>query len=198
MMNTQAVKSLGRGAPGTVRTLRAGGILPLGSAGGRLEVLHGRVWLTRSGDLEDHVIDSGQGLIVPHSGRALVEGWGDAEPAVVAWRPGSVFDRIVAFARAAFGRCWDIVDPVRRIGAGAFAAVVALLAGALLFGPLSESRTRTLLAPTTVLHNSVGARTSIGLDAGTRTGPSHDVSAVARERARITAQEARRRPAGAA
>jgi hypothetical protein len=198
MMNTQALKSLGGDAPEAVRTLRAGGILPLGSAGGRLEVLRGRVWLTRSGDLEDHVIDSGQGLIVPPSGRTLVEDWGAAEPAVVAWRPGSVFDRIVALARAAFGRCWDIVDPVRRIEVGAFGVVVALSLGAFLFGPLSESRTRTLLAAPTVLHNSAGARTSIGLDAGTRTGSSNDVSADARERARITAQQARRRPAGPA
>ena len=58
-MNTQVMKSLGRVAPGAVRTLRPGRILPLGSAGGRLQVLHGRVWLTRSGDLDDHVIDSG-------------------------------------------------------------------------------------------------------------------------------------------
>lgn len=195
-MNTQVVKSLGRAAPGTVRSLRVGRILPLGSTGGRLDVLHGRVWLTRAGDLEDHVIDSGQGLVVPPSGRALVEDWGD-EPAVVAWRQATVRDRIRAIT-GAFGRCWDIVDPVRRIEVGAFAAVVALAVGAFLFGPLSESRTRSLLAPTTVLHNSAGARTSIGLDAGTRTGPSDDVSAAARERARITAQEARRRPAGAA
>jgi hypothetical protein len=93
-----------------------------------------------------------------------------------------------------FGRCWDIVDPVRRFGVGAVAVVAALSAGALVFGPMSESRTRALSAPT-VLHNSGGARTSIGLDAGTRTGPSNDVSADARERARVTAQEARRRPA---
>ena len=195
-MNTQAVKSLGRAAPGTVRTLGAGRILPLGSAGGRLEVLHGRVWLTRSGDLEDHVIDSGQGLIVPPSGRTLVEDWGD-EPAVVAWRPATVVDRIRAIAGAAFGRCWDIVGPLRRIEVGVFAAVVALSVGAFVFGPLSESRTRALAAPA-VLHNSAGARTSIGLDAGTRTGSSNDVSADARQRARITAQEARRRPAGPA
>jgi hypothetical protein len=197
MMNTQAAKSLGRVTPGIVRTLRAGRILPLGSAGGRLEVLHGRVWLTRSGDLEDHVIDSGQGLIVPPSGRTLVEDWGD-EPAVVAWRPATVLDRVRRIAGAAFGRCWDIVDPLRRIEAGVFAVVVALSVGAFVFGPLSESRTRALLAAPAVLHNSAGARTSIGLDAGTRTGSSNDVSADARQRARVTAQEARRRAAGAA
>ena len=181
-----------------LETLRRGAVLPLGSGGGRLEVLRGRVWLTRSGDLDDHVVDSGATLAVPAAGRSLVEAWDDAEPAVVAWQPTPVAARIGARVRALFGRCWDIVDPLRRVEVGAFAAVVALSVGAFVFGPLSESRTRSLLAPPTVLHNSAGARTSIGVDAGTRTGPSNDVSADARERARVTAQEARRRAARAA
>ena len=51
-MNAQ-VESIGSGLPATgLRTLRAGNVLPLGSSGGKLEVLHGRVWLTRSGDPE--------------------------------------------------------------------------------------------------------------------------------------------------
>jgi Protein of unknown function (DUF2917) len=197
MMNTQAVKSLGRAAPGSVRTLRTGRILPLGSAGGRLEVLHGRVWLTRAGDLDDHVIDSGQGLLVPPSGRALVEAWGDEEPALVAWRPATLLDRIGAGLNAAFGRCWDIVDPRRRIGAGTLAAVVALVSGGLLFGPLSDARTRTLAAPP-VLHNSAGTNSRVSLDAGVPRGASVDAGARHRERARNAAQEARRRTTGAA
>ena len=36
-MNAQVIKSLSQVAPGAVRTLRAGRILPLGSTGGRLE-----------------------------------------------------------------------------------------------------------------------------------------------------------------
>src|SRR5205809_366498 len=106
-------------------------------------------------------------------------------------------DRVAARLRTMFGRCWDIVDPVRRVGLGTVAMVVALSVGAFLFGPLSEARTRSLATPT-VLHNSAGARTSIGLDAGTRTGSSNDVSADARERARNTAPEARRRAPRAA
>ena len=47
-----------------LETLRGGAIMPLGTSGGRLEVLHGRVWLTRSGDLDDHVVDSGAELSV--------------------------------------------------------------------------------------------------------------------------------------
>jgi len=180
-----------------LETLRVGAIMPLGSGGGRLEVLHGRVWLTRSGDLDDHVVESGAALTVPAAGHSLIEAWDDSEPALVAWQPTPLAARLGARVRAMFGRCWDIVDPLRRVEVGVFAAVVALSVGAFVFGPLSESRTRALLAPATVLHNSGGARTSIGLDAGTRTGSSNDVSADARERARVTAQEARRRAARA-
>jgi hypothetical protein len=178
--------------------LRGGAIKPLGSGGGRLEVLHGRVWLTRSGDLDDHVVESGAELTVPAAGRSLIEAWDESEPALVAWQPTPLIARVGARIRSMLGRCWDIVDPIRRVEVGVFAAVVALSVGAFVFGPLSEARTRTLLAPATVLHNSAGARTSIGIDAGTRTGSSNDVSADARHRARGTANEARRRPAGPA
>ena len=174
-----------------VETLRAGTLLPLGASGGRLEVLHGRVWLTRSGDLDDYVVKAGATLDVPAAGQSLIEAWDESEPALVAWQPTPLVERLGAPARAMFGRCWVIVDPIRRVGIGTVAMVVALSVGAFLFGPLSEERSRALAAPT-VLHNSGGARTSIGLDAGTRTGSSNDVSADARERARVPAQEARR------
>src|SRR6478735_1648409 len=197
MMNTQVIKSLGRVAPGAVRTLRPGRILPLGSAGGRLQVLHGRVWLTRSGDLDDHVIDSGQGLIVPPRGSALVEAWGDSEPALVAWSPPTWLDRIAALANAALGRCWEIVSPARRIGAGSVAAAIAIVSYALLFGPLSDARTRTLAAAP-VLHNSVGTSSRVSLDAGVPRGTSVDAGASQRPGARDPANQARRRPAGPA
>ena len=180
-----------------LETLRGGALLPLGAGGGRLEVLHGRVWLTRAGDLDDHVVEAGATLTVPAAGQSLIEAWDESEPALVAWRPTPLVDRIVAPLRSVFGRCWDIVDPLRRVGVGTVAMVVALSVGAFLFGPLSEARSRALAAPT-VLHNSAGARTSIGLDAGPRTGSPNDVSADARERARTPAQEARRRAARAA
>jgi len=196
-MHTQDIWS-GLVSPGHhVETLRGGAVKPLGSGGGHLEVLHGRVWLTRSGDLDDHVVGTGARLDLPPAGQALIEAWDDREPALVAWRPTSFAERIRGRARTLLARCWDIVDPLRRVEIGVFAAVVALAVGSFLFGPLSESRTRTLLAPETVLHNSGGARTSIGLDAGSRTGSSNDVSAAA-ERARNTAAQARRRPSRAA
>lgn len=177
-----------------LETLRAGAILPLGAGGGRLEVLHGSVWLTRSGDLDDHVVGTGAALTVPATGQSLIEAWDDREPALVAWQPTPLAARLGARVRAMFGHCWDIVDPLRRVGVGVVVVIAALSAGALVFGPLSDSRTRALVAPA-VLHNSAGARTSIGLDARTRTGSANDVSAGPRERARVTAQETRRRPA---
>ena len=180
-----------------IETLRGGSIMPLGAGGGRLEVLHGRVWLTRTGDLDDYVVEPGMKVAVPAAGRSVIEAWDESDPALVAWRPTPLVERLGARVRALFRRCWDIVDPLRRVGVGAVAVVAALSAGTLVFGPMSESRTRALIAPM-VLHNSDGARTSIGLDAGTRTGPSDDVSADSRERARSTTQEARRRAARAA
>jgi len=197
MMHTQDIWSGLVSPRHHVETLRAGTLLPLGASGGRLEVLHGRVWLTRSGDLDDYVVKAGATLDVPAAGQSLIEAWDESEPALVAWQPTPLVERLGAPVRAMFGRCWDIVDPVRRVGIGTVAMVVALSVGAFLFGPLSEARSRALAAPT-VLHNSAGARTSIGVDAGTRTGSSNDVSADARERARNTAQEARRRASRAA
>ena len=197
-MHTQDIWS-GLVSPGhRIETLLPGcAIVPLGSGGGRLEILRGRVWLTRSGDIDDHVVDTGATLAVPAAGQSLIEAWDDTEPALVAWQPTPLRERPGARVRAMFGRCWDIADPLRRLGVGTVAMVAALSVGAFLFGPLSEARTRSLARPT-VLHNSGGARTSIGLDAGTRTGSSNDVSADARERARVPAQEARRRAARAA
>src|SRR5450432_1259143 len=197
MMNTQLMTSFWKPAASAVRTLRDGRILPLGTAGGCLEVLHGRVWLTRAGDPDDHVVESGQTICIPPLGSALVESWDEAQPALVAWRPGSVTGRIRAAFKAAFGHCWDIVDPARRLGAGSLAAAVALIAGALLFGPLSDARTRALAAPT-VLHNSVGTSSRVNHDAGATKGPAADGAARPQERARVAAQEARRRAAGAA
>ena len=73
-----------------VRTLQPGRVVPLGSAGGKLEVLHGRVWLTRAGDRDDHFVDLGQSVVIPASGRVLVEALDDARPALIAWRPGTL------------------------------------------------------------------------------------------------------------
>jgi hypothetical protein len=198
MMNTQAT-AVGSGLPATaLRVLRGGSVVSLGSAGGKLEVLHGRVWVTRSGDPDDHFVDFGHSVVVPASGRALVEALDDGKAALIAWRPQTVFDRVAAGLHAMFDRCWEIVDAPHRIGAGVAAALLALVIGALVFGPLSEARTRSLAAAA-VLHNGTGANPRAGVDAAPASrGARADASAGIRERARGAAQEARRGPAGAA
>ena len=197
-MNTQEMTTLSPLGPDNVRTLRPGRVVRLGSQGGKLEVLHGRVWLTRAGDRDDHFVDFGQSVVIPASGRVLVEAIDDARPAVIAWQPWTVTGRVAATLRSSFGRCWEIVDPARRIGAGAVAAAIALVAGALLFGPLSEGRSRDLAAAT-LLHNSGASSARLGADArSTPRGPRADAGAELRERARSAAPEARRRAPGVA
>jgi hypothetical protein len=199
MMNTQLSVPVSSAREDHLRVLQGGRVLPLGSAGGKLEVLHGRVWLTRTGDRDDHFVDFGQSVVVPASGRVLVEAIDDGRPALIAWRPGTFADRIAAVLHATFGRCWEIVHPAPRIGVGALAAAIALVSGALVFGPLSEARTRELAA-SGLLHNSAGPNVRAGADARPLPrGPRSDAGAArSRERARSTAQEARRRAPGVA
>ena len=122
-MNAQ----LGSSFPGNVRSLDGGRVVRLGSAGGRLEVLHGRVWLTRAGDPDDYFIDHGRSVVVPASGRALVEALDDGQPALIAWRPRTLTDRLGDLIGSTFRRCWEIADPALRIVAGALAAAIALV-----------------------------------------------------------------------
>jgi len=196
MMNTQLESSLSGARRGHLELLQGGRVLPLGASGGKLEVLHGRVWLTRAGDPDDYFVDFGHSMVVPSSGRTLVAAIDDAKPALVAWRPLGVVERAAAAVRAVTERCWEIVDPAPRIGTGAVAAIVVVLAGALVFGPLSDARTRTL-ATAAVLHNGGAATARLGADARTLTErPRSD--AVAGERAGGATQEAGRRTPGAA
>jgi len=63
---------------------------------GEFVVTHGRLWLTREGDLDDHVLEPGH--------RVVVEPWQRGERTVIAWRasPQSVFGALPR-AAAAFG-----------------------------------------------------------------------------------------------
>nr|HET7859259.1 DUF2917 domain-containing protein [Caldimonas sp.] len=194
-MNTQLESPVPGAGRDRLELLHGGRVLPLGASGGKLEVLHGRVWLTRAGDPDDHIVDFGNSIVVPSSGRALVAALDDVRPALVAWRPRGLAERAAAALHGFTGRCWDIVDPAPRIAAGALAAVLVVLAGALVFGPFSDARTRTLAAPA-VLHNGGAATARPGADATTLAErPRADASG---ERAAIAAQEAGRRPAGVA
>ena len=53
---------------------------------GKLSVSAGRVWVTRSGDLDDHVLAAGQALAVGAHEEVVVEPWIEGTPAHLAWR----------------------------------------------------------------------------------------------------------------
>ena len=53
---------------------------------GRLTVAHGRVWLTREGDLDDHVLSAGQTLQLRADEQVVVEPWIGGTSACLAWR----------------------------------------------------------------------------------------------------------------
>jgi len=193
-MNTQSLNVPPKVGESSLKTLRAGQVMALGAAGGRLEVLHGRVWLTREGDLDDHVVATGESLRIAPNGSALIEAWDDEDPALVAWRPGTLVDRLSAYLRSVLSRGWEIVDPAPRISAGTVAALLALFVGAAVLGPFSDSRSKALAAPA-VLHNTLGLSAPVGVAGQDREGIRSDAGAATPGRARFVAQEARRRSA---
>ena len=59
----------------------------IGGRAGELTVLAGRVWLTRDGDLADHVLERGARVNVGWAERAVVESWERDQSAMLQWRP---------------------------------------------------------------------------------------------------------------
>ena len=196
MMNTQQSTFLGSASAAAVRALPAGHVVALGSGGGEVSILSGRVWLTSAGDPSDHVLGAGESYRVGYSGATLVETWSRGAPALISWRPRSLVERVRDHFARSCERCWELMSPAGRVGIGSAAALTAILVAGLLFGPVSEARVRALakpVAPSALLHNAVGGAagaTAIrgSLAYGNDTG----------DRARVAAQEARRRAAGAA
>ena len=176
MMNTQQSSTfLGSVSAEAVRALPAGHVVALGTGGGQVSILSGSVWLTRSGDPDDHFLAAGESFAVRDSGQTLVETWSQGAPAVIAWQPRTLLERL----GDRFARCWELVNPAERVGLGSVAAVVAFVIAAALFGPVSDARVRTLAAPagtSAVLHNADrgaagAARGTLadGIDTGDRT-----------------------------
>ncbi len=87
-MNLQTVQELGV-APGQLLHL---------ASGGELKVIEGRVWLTRRGDLNDHLIEPGQRIRIRGSEAAIIETWRPTDTARVQWspRPQNVLSLAVA------------------------------------------------------------------------------------------------------
>ena len=101
-MNAQQLSQLASLSRESV-SLAAGQALPLGRRGGQLEVITGRVWLTREGELDDHVVAGGQSVSVEGSASAVIEAVDDRQPAVVAWHPRRPLAHAADVLRAAFG-----------------------------------------------------------------------------------------------
>jgi len=78
---------------------------------GRLAVCTGRVWVTREGDLDDHVLEPGQALTVAAHEDLVIEPWQGSTTARLAWRSDQARPLAVrllsALAAAArrWGRC---------------------------------------------------------------------------------------------
>ena len=71
----------------TVQRLASGAALHLGRLGGDLVVIDGRVWLTRDGDLGDHVVEPGQRIRLAVNENAVIESAKTGETATVRWYP---------------------------------------------------------------------------------------------------------------
>ena len=72
---------------GGVARLFDGAPLRIDHRGGELSVVRGRVWVTREGDLDDHVLEAGQSMLLRSAAAVVVEQWRPAESAVIEWYP---------------------------------------------------------------------------------------------------------------
>jgi hypothetical protein len=159
MMNSQEYESNALFVRGEKRELPSGYVLTLGARGGEVRVLSGRVWLTSPDDLDDHVLDAGESFRVAGSGPTLVETWDRSGTALIAWRPRTILERARAGLSGAWGRCWELMNPAGRLGMGTTAAITAIAAAVLVFGPISQARVRALArpAPSAVLLHNAGS-----------------------------------------
>lgn len=70
------------------------------SEAGWITVQAGRAWITRDGDLDDHVLATGQRLPVARGDVLTAEAWRADEPAWLVWRPEPAQPRLPALAGA--------------------------------------------------------------------------------------------------
>jgi Protein of unknown function (DUF2917) len=67
--------------------LTAGQAIALSPGPGELSVIDGRVWLTRRGEVADHVLQPGQRLHLDGDVGAVIEAWDRGVGAAVRWQP---------------------------------------------------------------------------------------------------------------
>lgn len=115
---TATVTAASAAAAAALRRVEPGQALHLGRLGGDLTVVEGRVWLTRDGDLGDHLVEPGQRVRLAVNDNAVIESWQRGEGAVLRWNPRrqSLFGAV--FAGPLLGLAF-----ATRLLAGAFAAL---------------------------------------------------------------------------
>ena len=73
---------------GRSQVVSDGRALRLEAVDGELAVREGRVWITRRGDLDDHVLGAGESMRLSAHDRAVIEQWRRDQPAMFDWQPG--------------------------------------------------------------------------------------------------------------
>jgi hypothetical protein len=94
--------------------------------GGEFAVLEGRVWLTRRGDPDDHVLSAGERIVLEPADDVVIEPWNRDAAARLAWRPSVQAPRgerllrgiLGAALRSAAGAAGVAAAGLRRAGAG--------------------------------------------------------------------------------
>ena len=100
--------------------------------GGEFSVRSGEVWLTRRGDLEDHVLGPGQHMSLRRGDSITIEQWRRDQPAILDWHPqypgqrlplmGLARDAAALALRGVAGAAGFVAGGLRRAEAG-FAAL---------------------------------------------------------------------------
>ena len=88
--------------------------------GGEFAVLQGRVWLTRRGDLDDHVLSAGERFVLEPADDVVIEPWSRGETARLEWRPIAQEPRGARLLRDALGAA------LRGVASAAGGAVLGL------------------------------------------------------------------------
>jgi hypothetical protein len=89
-------------------------------SGGEFAVLEGRVWLTRRGDLDDHVLSAGERIVLEPADDVVIEPWNRGETTRLEWRPIPQAPRGERLLRDALGA------GLRGVAAAAGGAVLGL------------------------------------------------------------------------